>query len=117
MDCALHSQLTNDWDHYSPTPAITELISNASSNLKQLVLQFALSVPNLDDLDIIWAPIIPLVEKCSSLSITVSVCAKLSIYWMTGRPPLSQVFSSLSGYGGLKPYVENGVFTLIPEID
>jgi len=117
MDCALHSQLTNDWDHYSPTPAITELISNASSNLKQLVLQFALSVPNLHDLDIIWAPVIPLVEKCSSLSITVSVCAKLSIYWMTGRPPLSQVFSSLSGYGGLKPYVENGVFTLIPEID
>ena len=108
---------------WGPTPAIMDLISTASPNLKQIFLDFTLSFRNgvFPDLDVIWAPLIPLAEKCSSLSITVSVCANFKFTIQGGRDkyllPPSEIFSSLSGCGGLKPYVEKGVFILIPEIE
>jgi len=108
---------------WGPTPAIMDLISTASPNLKQIFLDFTLSfrIRVFPDPDVIWAPFIPLAEKCSSLSITISVCANFKFMIRGGGDkyllPPSEISSSLSGCGGLKPYVEKGVFILIPEIE
>ena len=117
MVCALWPR-GDGWDQYSPTPAITELISTAPPTLKQVFLEFTLLLQNLPDPDTAWAPLVPLMEKCSSLSITISVCAKFKIQDERDKYLCpSEIFSSLSGCGGLKQYVEKGVFILIPEIE
>ena len=124
MGCTLQPQerITYGWDHHSPTPAITGLVSTAP-NLKQIFLDIMLMLRTreLPDPDAIWTPFIPLVEKCAFLSITltVSVCANFTILGgkEVERLPCSEISSSLSGCGGLQPYVERGVFILMPEID
>jgi len=98
------------WDHsgYSPALAITELISTAPPTLRQLFLELedTLLSSNFPNPDAVGAPLIPLVEKCSS---PIRPCAKFRIQGRYDERLSPSDISSLFGCDELKPYMEKGV--------
>ena len=96
-----------EYDHLSPVPGITELISTAPPSLRRLSLDLYLF---WDPGTVFWSFFVPLAARCSSLSITVSVSLLI-------RQGPHNVSSALAHCAGLKPYVEKGVFVVIPRVE
>ena len=98
------------WSCSSPIPAIVELISTASPSFKQIFLKFTyyLFLQTRDPEDL-WLPFIPLAAACSSLSITVYLSARVSVYDSKKYAPEK---ISPAHCGGLIPYIEKGVLVM-----
>jgi len=93
----------------SPIPAIVELISTASLSFKQIFLKFTYLFVQARDPEDLWLPFIPLATACSSLSITVYLSARFSVYDFKKCAP--EKFSP-AHCGGLIPYIEKGVLVM-----